>query len=208
MLDSSLDAIIMVDEHGAIVEFNPAAERTFGRSRSDVLGEQMAELLIPPALREAHHRGFAHFLATGEGPVLGKRLELSALRADGSAGGLQVEDELDPLPEQRAQHRRQLLHHRAEIDHARMHDLLAAEGEQLPRQRRRQGGRCPDLVDATAQLILAGSDLGARELAVARDRLQDVVELVRDAAGEAPDRLHPLRVAELLIELALLAEVA
>src|SRR6266550_2391594 len=71
MLDSSLDAIIMIDEHGAIVEFNPAAERTFGRSRSDVLGEQMAELLIPPALREAHHRGFAHFLATGEGPVLG-----------------------------------------------------------------------------------------------------------------------------------------
>jgi PAS domain S-box-containing protein len=84
MLDSSLDAIIMVDEHGAIVEFNPAAERTFGRSRSDVLGEQMAELLIPPSLREAHHRGFAHFLATGDGPILGKRLELSALRADGS----------------------------------------------------------------------------------------------------------------------------
>ncbi|HMJ00194.1 MAG TPA: PAS domain S-box protein [Gaiellaceae bacterium] len=44
MLDSSLDAIVMIDEHGAIVEFNPAAERTFGRSRSDVLGEQMAEL--------------------------------------------------------------------------------------------------------------------------------------------------------------------
>jgi len=84
LLDSSLDAIVMIDEHGAIVEFNPAAERTFGRSRSDVLGEQMAELLIPPGLRGAHHRGFAHFLATGEGPVLGKRLELSALRADGS----------------------------------------------------------------------------------------------------------------------------
>jgi two-component system cell cycle sensor histidine kinase/response regulator CckA len=84
MLDSSLDAIVMVDDHGAIVEFNPAAERTFGRTRSDVLGEQMAELLIPPSLREDHHRGFDHFLATGEGPILGKRLELSALRADGS----------------------------------------------------------------------------------------------------------------------------
>lgn len=84
MLDSSLDAIIMVDEQGAIVEFNPAAELTFGRSRSHVLGEQMAELLIPPSLREAHHRGFAHFLATGEGPILGKRVELTALRADGS----------------------------------------------------------------------------------------------------------------------------
>ena len=83
MLDSSLDAIVMIDEQGAVVEFNPAAEKTFGRSRSDVLGEQMAELLIPPSLREGHHRGFAHFLATGEGPILGKRLELSALRADG-----------------------------------------------------------------------------------------------------------------------------
>ena len=84
MLDSSLDAIIMIDDRGAIVEFNPAAERTFGRSRSEVLGQQMAELLIPPSMREAHHRGFDHFLATGEGPILGKRLELSALRADGS----------------------------------------------------------------------------------------------------------------------------
>jgi PAS domain S-box-containing protein len=84
MLDSSLDAIIMIDDRGAIIEFNPAAERTFGRSRADVLGEQMAELLIPPALRDGHHRGFKHFLATGEGPILGKRLELTALRADGS----------------------------------------------------------------------------------------------------------------------------
>ena len=84
MLDSSLDAVVTIDEDGAIVEFNPAAEQIFGRSRSEVLGQQMPELLIPPSLRDAHHRGFERFLATGDGPILGKRLQLTALRADGS----------------------------------------------------------------------------------------------------------------------------
>ena len=84
ILDSALDAIVTIDENSAIVEFNLAAERMFGRSRADVLGQQMPELLIPSSLRDAHHRGMKRFLSTGDGPILGKRLELTALRADGS----------------------------------------------------------------------------------------------------------------------------
>lgn len=84
ILNAALDCIISMDHEGRILEFNPAAERTFGYLRSDVVGRQMAELLVPPQLREQHQRGMATYLATGTGPVLGRRLELPALRADGS----------------------------------------------------------------------------------------------------------------------------
>src|SRR5216683_732566 len=69
ILESSLDALITIDRQGNIVEFNPAAEQTFGISRQQALGKLMAELIIPPRLREAHHRGFAHYLTTGEGSI-------------------------------------------------------------------------------------------------------------------------------------------
>ena len=84
ILETALDCVITMDHLGKVVDFNPAAERTFGYSRADVIGRELADLIIPPSLRERHHRGIAHYLATGEGPVLGKRLEVPAVRADGS----------------------------------------------------------------------------------------------------------------------------
>jgi PAS domain S-box-containing protein len=81
---SALDCIITIDHNGLILEFNPAAEATFGYASGAVLGKPMAELIIPPSLREKHHRGMARYLATGEGPVLGKRIEITAMRADGT----------------------------------------------------------------------------------------------------------------------------
>jgi diguanylate cyclase (GGDEF)-like protein/PAS domain S-box-containing protein len=84
IIRSALDCVVVIDREGKIVEFNPAAELTFHLKYSDVLGKPMADLIIPPRLRDAHHRGFAHLLATGEGPILGKRIELAAIRADGT----------------------------------------------------------------------------------------------------------------------------
>jgi two-component system cell cycle sensor histidine kinase/response regulator CckA len=84
MLSTALDCIITMDATGKIREFNPAAERVFGFSREEAIGKELAELIIPPALRESHRRGLAHYLQTGEGPVLGRRIEINALRADGS----------------------------------------------------------------------------------------------------------------------------
>ena len=84
ILESSLDCLITIDHEGRIVEFNPAAEATFGWTPEQALGKMMVELIVPPRLRDAHCRGFAHYLATGIGPVLGKRLELAAIRADGT----------------------------------------------------------------------------------------------------------------------------
>jgi PAS domain S-box-containing protein len=84
ILLSALDAVITMDGEGNIVEFNPPAERAFGRKSEDVVGKEMAELIIPPSLRERHREGLRHYLKTGEGPLLGQRTELTALRADGS----------------------------------------------------------------------------------------------------------------------------
>ncbi len=84
MLQSALDCIISMDHRGAIIDFNPAAERTFGYALSDAAGKKLADLIVPPSLREAHRRGLERYLETGEGPVLGKRIEISAMRADGS----------------------------------------------------------------------------------------------------------------------------
>lgn len=84
MMQSALDCIISINHEGHIIEFNPAAEQTFGYSRAQVLGQELAEKIVPEALREAHRRGLAHYLATGNGPVLGKRIEIVGMRADGS----------------------------------------------------------------------------------------------------------------------------
>lgn len=84
MLESALDCIISVDHQGRIIEFNLAAERTLGHQRAAAMGRPMAELIIPPALRERHQHAFARHLATGETNILGRRIELMALRADGT----------------------------------------------------------------------------------------------------------------------------
>lgn len=84
ILESALDCIISMDQEGKVLEANAAAERMFGCKPDEMLGKEMAELIIPPHLREAHRRGLARYLATGEGPMLGKRIEMSALRSDGT----------------------------------------------------------------------------------------------------------------------------
>lgn len=84
ILATALDGIITIDHDGRIVEWNPAAEKMFGYRRAEVVGKQMGALIVPPAHREAHERGLAHYLATGEGAVLNRRIEITAVRADGT----------------------------------------------------------------------------------------------------------------------------
>ncbi len=82
--EATADAVVSIDGAGRVVAWNPAAERIFGRRSADVLGQDMAELIIPPELRERHRRGLARFLETEDGPVLGRRIQILAMRADGS----------------------------------------------------------------------------------------------------------------------------
>jgi hypothetical protein len=84
ILESALDCVITIDHEGRIIDFNPAAERTFGYERGEVAGKPMAELIIPPSLRARHREAFARYLATGASAIIGGRIELTGMRADGS----------------------------------------------------------------------------------------------------------------------------
>ncbi|HKD74245.1 MAG TPA: PAS domain S-box protein, partial [Ktedonobacterales bacterium] len=84
LIQTALDGIIIIDHLGRIEEFNPAAEQIFGYMRDEVIGRLLAECVIPPAFRAAHHRGLMRYLATEEGHILDRRLELSGMRANGT----------------------------------------------------------------------------------------------------------------------------
>ena len=84
ILDSALDPMIAIDHEGRVIEFNPAAERTFGYRREDALGHELAELVVPESLREAHRRGLERYMEQRVPTILGKRLELTGMRSDGS----------------------------------------------------------------------------------------------------------------------------
>jgi diguanylate cyclase (GGDEF)-like protein/PAS domain S-box-containing protein len=82
MLRSALDCVICMDQMGRIVDFNEAAERTFGYTREEAIGRDLAELIVPPELRQAHREGLRRFVENGETRLIGQRVELTGMRAD------------------------------------------------------------------------------------------------------------------------------
>ena len=88
ILDAALDAVITIDHLGCVLEFNVAAERIFGFAKQDVLGRELAALIVPPALRESHRRALERWNelgpTPGAGTLLGRRLEVQAMRSDGT----------------------------------------------------------------------------------------------------------------------------
>jgi len=84
VLDSAFDAIVTIDLAGAIVEMNTAAERMFGYSREEALGRELAALIVPEELREDHRRALARQPHDRPSQIIGQRLELEAVRADGT----------------------------------------------------------------------------------------------------------------------------
>ena len=84
ILDSVLDCIVTIGADGRVIEFNAAAERTFGYTKAEAIGRSLADLIIPARFRDAHSAGLARYLATGQGPLLGKVIEITAVRSDGS----------------------------------------------------------------------------------------------------------------------------
>ena len=84
LVDSALDAVITIDHEDNVIGWNVNAESVFARSFEEVQGRKMAELIVPPAHREAHRAGMARFLSTGKTSIIGKRVEVSGMRSDGS----------------------------------------------------------------------------------------------------------------------------
>jgi PAS domain S-box-containing protein len=85
ILNAAFDCIVTMDGSGHIVEVNAATERTFGYSAEEMVGQELAEIMIPPGgLREDHRRGLQRYMDTGASRIVGHPVELTAMRADGS----------------------------------------------------------------------------------------------------------------------------
>ena len=94
IIDTALDAVITMDAVGKITSWNKQAEIVFGWSHREAIGQHMSELIIPEQQRMAHERGLRHFLATGDGPILQRRVEIMAMRRS----GVEFPVELEVMP--------------------------------------------------------------------------------------------------------------
>ncbi|HYE36384.1 PAS domain S-box protein [Methylocaldum sp.] len=83
MIETSAEAVVTIDQHGFIEEWNASAERIFGWPSHDVIGRRLSEVIIPHRYRGAHERGMQRFVATEQGTILNRTIELSALNRQG-----------------------------------------------------------------------------------------------------------------------------
>ncbi len=83
MLDASMDAVICMDQNGMVVTWNLCAEQIFGYREDQAMGREVADLIVPPEYREKHRAGMARFIKTGEPTIIGRRIEVPGLHADG-----------------------------------------------------------------------------------------------------------------------------
>ncbi len=101
ILESALEAIVTMDQHGTVVEMNAAAAEMFGLDRDDATGKELAELVIPPSLRERHRDALQRYRRTGHGRILGRRLELTGMRSDGTEFPIELTVTRVQLPDDR-----------------------------------------------------------------------------------------------------------
>lgn len=80
---AAFNAVIIMDAKGVIIEFNPSAERIFGYKKDEVIGRELADIIIPPRYRDAHRQGLARYLNTGKGKFIERMVEISAVRKGG-----------------------------------------------------------------------------------------------------------------------------
>lgn len=142
IVKNALDAIVVIDETGAVVDFNPAAVSIFGYSRDEAVGRQIGDLIIPEALRTAHDRGLSNYLQSGKSNILGRRLELEAQCANGE----QIPIELT-ITEVRLGTRRLFAAH--------LRDLAAVRQAQEEIERQREGLHQKDKLTALGSLLAA-----------------------------------------------------
>jgi PAS domain S-box-containing protein len=205
ILDGALDCIVAIDIRGRVLEFNRAAERTFGYTAEEALGAELAGLIVPPDLRERYRQELEPRLEATAGEMRDRRVELTAMRKDGSTFPVEVAVSrvpgIDPpifagyirdVSDIKRSEARALNQSRA------IADLAQARGElvsqlMLAEERTRQ--RIAQVLhdDALQRLLAAHQDLleaGASPEGVARARraLEGTIERIREAVAA----LHPV----------------
>ena len=191
MLASSLDAVITIDGKGSVLTFNRAAEEMFGYPAAAVLGRDIAQFIIPPALRERHYAALARHLETGEETILNRRVELVGMRAEGAEFPLELTVTRVPLdgpPRFTAYVRDITDRKRAEQE---LRDSRARVVESADRERRRIERNLHD----GAQQRLVAIGLFLRRVAMEQelpDRLAELVDAAQEETGLAIAELREL----------------
>ncbi|WP_421934325.1 PAS domain S-box protein [Phenylobacterium sp.] len=90
VLETALDGVVVMGTDGVMRDWNHQAESIFGWSRAEAVGRPLADLIIPEPLRQAHREGLDRFLKTGEGPLLGRRIEVTAIRKSGAEFAIEL----------------------------------------------------------------------------------------------------------------------
>jgi len=98
---SALDCIVVIDESSKVIAFNARAQKTFGYTEAEAIGRSISDLIIPPQLRQRHAEGFKRYLATGQATVLGRRVEIEAMRSDGTLFPVELAITEVKLPDRR-----------------------------------------------------------------------------------------------------------
>ena len=203
MLDAALECVITIDDDGRVVEFNPAAERTFGYNAADVIGRDMAELIVPPELRERHRAGFARFRETGVPRIQDRRIELTGMRVDGSTFPVELTITRIDVPGEAgfAGYVRDITDRQEaeeELRASRARIVEAADAARRRLERDLHDGAQQRLVELALQLRMARAQIDTDPIRAA-EYLDAAVDALTDATAELRELargIHPVVLTE------------
>src|SRR3954469_15021076 len=199
IMAAALDCVITIDHGGNVLEFNRAAERTFGYSSDEAVGREMAELIVPPSLRQRHRRGFHRYLDGGAPTVLGRRIEIIGMRSDGTEFPVELAITRIDLPGEPmfTGHLRDISdrkHSESELRASRARIVAAGDAERRRLERDLHDGAQQRLVNLGLTLQIARSRLVNDAPDLALEVLDDAILELTGATAELRELargIHP-----------------
>ncbi|MEA2789390.1 MAG: hypothetical protein QOG73_1796 [Acetobacteraceae bacterium] len=180
---AALDCVVVIDEAGRVVVFNPAAESTFGYSAAWTIGREMVKLIVPPRYRPAHNAGFQRYLNRREPHLVGRRIEMEAMRADGSTFPAELAVTEVKLPDRR-------------LFAAHLRDLTAAKQADVQIRRQREALHQVEKIAAFGSLLAGVAHELNNPLSIAIGHALLLEEEAREHAAEAvANRAEKIRLA-------------